>query len=314
MFKIYKKQGEDLYDFTDICGELSLGNSSSELSEKLSFNIQGKFLNEADIILLYEDNKKIYEGIVISVEIEENTSSISSFDFGWYLNKNEDSFQFKDTVSNCIIKVLNAYNIPIGSISNINVIHENTHRGTLDEIIKKLIEYATINNGIKYNWQMRENKFYLEEEGSNPIVFNTSLFQVEGDILNFMKEPKIKRSIENLKNAVKVINEEDNKISVLAYQEDSSSIAKYGKIQKLETLSKDEKGTAGNVAINQLKLLNKVENTLSVTLPGIIDCRSNKVLKFDDDILGIKGNYKIISCNHKITPSSHLMSLELELI
>jgi len=314
MFKIYKKVGSDLFDFTDICGKLSLRSTDSEISEELSFDIKGKFLQEDAIVTLYEDGKSVYEGIVITAEGEENTTSISCFDFGWYINKNEDIYQFNDTISKCITKICNDHGVPIGGIISIPIKFKNIIRGNLNDIIEKLMEYATKNNGIKYIWAMRGGKFYLEKESSNVVIFNTKQFGANVDITKLMSSPKIKRSIENLVNAVKVADQEESKISVLAYKEDAASIKKHGKIQKLESISKDEKATAGNIATNDLKLLNKVEVTAQVTLPGIIACRANKVLQFDDDKIGIKGKFKVKQCSHDIGGTSHLMDLELELM
>jgi len=314
MFKIYKKVGADLYDFTDICGKLTLRSTDSEISEQLSFDVKGKFIKEDDIIQLYEDKTKVFEGITISVDIDENITSVNVFDFGWYLNKNEDIYQFNNSVSKCITQICNNHDVPIGGIVNIPISFKKIIRGNLNDIIKKLMEYATKNNGIKYIWEMREGKFHLEKESSNVIIYNTKLFGGNIDITKLMNGASVKRSIENLVNAVKVADQEDSKVTVLAYKEDSSSIAKHGKIQKLESISKDERKTAKSIAANQLKLLNKVEITTGVTLPGVMACRANKVLQFDDTLVGISGKFKIKQCTHNISSTSHLMDLDLEVL
>ena len=314
MFKIYKKLGADLYDFTDVCGPLTLRSTDSEISEELNFVIKGKSLQEDNIIMLYEDTTKVFEGITIVADIDENITSLNVFDFGWYINKNEDIYQFNSTISKCITKICNDHGIPIGGIVNIPVNFKKIIRGSLNDIISKLMEYATLNNGIKYIWEMRGGKFYLEKETTNVIVYNSSLFGANVDITKLMNNAKVKRSIEDLVNAVKVADQEDSKISVLAYKEDLASIKKYGKIQKLESISKDEKGAAPNIAVNQLKLLNKVTVTSQVILPGVIACRANKILKFDDTLVGITGSFKVKQCTHNITSTSHLMNLELELM
>jgi len=314
MFKIYKKLGTDLYDFTDVCGPLTLRSTDSEISEELNFAIKGKSLQEDNIIVLYEDTTKVFEGITIVADIDENTTSLNVFDFGWYINKNEDIYQFNSTISKCIAKICNDHSIPIGGIVNIPINFKKITRGSLNDIISKLMEYATLNSGIKYIWEMREGKFYLEKESNNVIVYNSSLFGPNIDITKLMSNAKVKRSIEDLVNAVKVADQEDSKISILAYKEDMASIKKHGKIQRLESISKDEKGTAINIATNELKLLNKVAVTSQVTLPDIIACRANKILKFDDTLVNVNGSFKVLQCTHKITSTSHLMDLQLELI
>ena len=314
MFKIYKKVDGDLYDFTDICGKLALRSTSSEISEELTFEIKGKFLQEDDVVILCEDDKNIFQGIVITAEIDENTTSVTIYDFGWYINKSEDVFQFNNTISKCITQICVDHGIPVGSIADIPIKYKGIIRGNLNDIISKLMEYATKNNGIKYIWAMREGKFYLEKETSNVVIYSTKLFGDDIDITKLMSGVKIKRSIENLVNAVKVVDQEESLISVLAYKEDTASIAKHGKIQKLESINKDERSTANNVATNQLKLLNKVTVSAPVTLPGITACRADKILKFDDTIVGLTGSFKVTQCTHNIGGTSHLMDLTLELM
>ncbi len=314
MYKIYKKTGKDLYNFTDNCGEITLRSSASEISEELSFEIKGRFLNEGDKLVLYKDKIKIFEGIIITVDIQEYTSSISCADFGWYLNKNEDMYQFNDSITGCIKRILNDHAIPIGFLENITIAYKKVNRGNLSDLIKKLLEYAQKSTGKIYIWEMRQGKFYLELQSNKVITYTTNLFENTIDVTKLSSNQTYKKSIDKLYNAVKVVNQEENEVGTLAYREDRNSINKYGKIQKLETVTKEEKGNATNIAVNQLKLLNKIDYNVNVELPGIIECRANKVLQFKDDKIIANGNYRILQCTHNINANKHLMDLELEVI
>lgn len=314
MFKIYRQNNKDLYDFTDYCGALSLRSSNGEISEQLSFDIRGDFLNEGDIIQLYYKGNFVYKGIVTKVGIGEYTRNIDTFDFGWYLNKSEEAEQFNTTVSKCIEKICNKFEIPIEKIVNIPITFKDTIKGTASSMINELIEYTTKQIDKEYNWEVRKGKFNLEERSKNTVIYTTPFFINGLNITKLLSAPKITKSIEGLVNAVKVVMEEDKTLTVLSYKESSGSIAKFGKIQKIETVNKEEKANASNIAFHTLKKLNKIEHRLTVELLGNIECRANKNLHIENEIMKIKGDFRILSCEHSITPNKHTMSLELEVI
>lgn len=314
MFRIYKKVGVDLYDFTDLCGNLTFRSEDSEISEEVNFIVKGTQIAESDIILVKKDGIDIYEGIVTTVEQSQYTKNVRCFDFGWYLNKNEEAYQFNCIIDEALEEICNDFDIEIGFITSIPIHIKKVVRGKINTILNNLITYAEKSTGTEYVWEMRNGKFYVEKLNNNVVVYNTDLFGAEVDITTLMQDPIITKSIENMKNAVKVINQKDNGIKVVAYSEDLVGIKKRGKVQKIEFLAKKDNANAKNVADGQLKLLNKVETTFPVTLPGVIECRANKVLQFDDDIIGIKGKFRVKRCRHNINATSHTMDLGLELI
>lgn len=311
---LLKVDGKDLYDFTDICDEITRRSSDSEISEEVSFSTKGKYLSEGDRVIMMEYGKKLFEGIVVDVKQGEFTSEVNCFDFGWYLNKNEDAYQFNATCTDCITRVCKDHGIPVGSIASMRTVYNKVKKGNIADIIKDIIEYHEKSTGIKHIWYMSRNKLYVEKQDSNIVVYNTNVNNTTVEITKLLSKPSLSSSIDNLYNAIKVVNQEDNSINVLAYAEDRNSIGKYGRLQKLETVTKEETSNARNVATGQLKLLNKIKRNLSVTLLGVSECRANKILYVENDIMNIKGKFIIKSCEHSYTKSLHLMSLSLEVI
>lgn len=307
--KIYKIVNKDMYDFTDYCGEITLRSDSNELAEELSFNVKGTEIITGDIITLYEENK-IFEGIVVDVTQEEFTKSVTCFDFAWYLNKNEDIFQFNYSVSKAIEKLCTENGIVIGFIEPISAVYKKIIKGSLSSVIEDLLAYATSVTGFKYIFYMREGKFYCTKQETSTVVYTSNAFYSNSNITDLLQNPSIKYSIENMFNVVKVTNQSDNNVSTLALVQDVESVSKYGRLQKLETVSDKEKGSAKLVASNALKELNKISKTLSVTLPGNIECRAHKLLEFDTDF--VKGIYEIKKCVHEFSSTGHIMQLELE--
>lgn len=307
--KIYKIVNKDMYDFTDYCGEITLRSDSNELAEELSFDVKGTEIVAGDIITLYEENK-IYEGIVVEVTQEEFIKSVTCFDFAWYLNKNEDIFQFNYSVSRAIEKLCTENGITIGFIEPISAIYKKIVKGPLSSVIEDLLAYATSVTGFKYIFYMREGKFYCTKQETSTVVYTSNVFYSNSNITDLLQNPSIKYSIENMVNVVKVTNQSDNNVTTLALAQDVTSVNKYGRLQKLETVSDKEKGSAKLVATNTLKELNKVSKTLSVVLPGNINCRAHKLLEFNTDF--VKGIYEIKKCVHEFSNIGHVMQLELE--
>lgn len=313
MFTIYKQVKSDLYDFTDVCSEIQLRSNQSEISEHLSFKVKGTQISEGDIIVLRKDSSDIFLGVVESVDKDKNTKTVNCFDFGWYLNKNEEVYQFNCTVSEAIHKICDDFQIRKGKIADINVKVKKVFTGVLSDIIRQLLELATSNNSIEYISYMSQNGFNVELRSKTVVYYNTKMFGSEINITELIANANLSRSISELKNAIKVVNQEENNVSVLAYEEDSESIKRFGLLQKIESLSNEEKNNAKNIATTNLKKLNKVSVLSNLELPGIIECRANKILEFHDEVIGIHGFYIVKICEHTITSSSHLMKLELEL-
>lgn len=309
---ILKIQGSDIYDITDVCSSVGRRSSESEISEELSFEIKGNHLSEGDKVSFREDGQEIFKGIVVSVDGDKDIKDITCFDFGWYLNKNEDTYQLNASCSDCIGRICRDHGVPVGNIVSMNTVYKKVKRGKLSELIKDIIEYHEKSTGVKHIWYMFKNKFYVEKQIQNPVKYITKVNNLPVDVMELLSDVKISSSIEDLYNAIKVTNQEDNSIKTLAYAEDKNSIAKYGRLQKLETVTKEEVKNSKNIASGQLKLLNKTSKQISVTLLGVSDCRANKILVIDNDIIGIKGKYIIKSCSHDYRKSIHLMDLSLE--
>lgn len=310
MWSIYKKDGKDLYNFTDLLGEFSLRSSEKEISQELKFRVRATTIDIGDIIILFKDGKKVFEGIVVEAIKNEYTKNLICYDYGWYLNKNEDMFQFNTTVTKAITRLLNEYEIPIGEIAAIDVVYKNTTRGNISEIIKEMIEYAELFTDEKYYWQINNNKFYLKKQSSDTVVFTDEIFDT--DITTVISNAVYKKSIDDLCNAIKIVNTEKNQMVQYGYAEDKESIEKYGRLQKVEVLSKKKKSTGSVVANSTLKKLSKPTAYVSAIFPGVIECKANVVLEFDGTVMGIEGKFKITDCVHNVTNASHTMTLELE--
>lgn len=321
MHKLYKQSGNDLTDISNFCADIKKRSTKREVSEELNFKVVGddvyklnETLKEGDIIVLKSNNKVYFKGVVVTLDISgRKDKTVKCFDFGYYLNKNEAIYQFDSSVSENIKKILKDFDIKIGNIVEIPTLFKKVTRGTLTNIIDKMLNFAEKEQGKRYIWEMKEDAFMLQELTDKIITYTNDKIKEAENINKYISRPTRKVSIEGLYNAIKVAGESENKVNDLAYKEDSANIAKYGKMQRLEYLDKGDYGKATNIANNQLKLLNKVQDTITCTLLGNDECRANRILQIEEPVTGITGKYLIISCTHRIN-NVYLMDLELEVI
>lgn len=322
MHKLYKLDGDNSIDLTNLTGKITRRSTSDEAAEELSFmftsedELKNDILQEGDIIILKNNTEVLFKGVLVKRSSNGRfIQNIQCFDFGWYLNKNEDIYQFNNTISENIRRIMNDYQITIGEIVDIPTIHKDINRGTLISIIKEMLKMAEKDQGKRYRFEMREDKFYLEELSKDPITYNTSLIAGKDENINkYIKNPSITTSIDGLYNSIRVAGEEKNSITQIAGVEDAASIKKYGKLQKLEFLSKDDYSKGANIAQNQLQTLNRVVHDISVELLGNDACRANRVISIEEPVTGISGNFNIKKCTHNISLTSHTMQLDLEVI
>lgn len=321
VYSLLKIQGNTTIDITELLKEgVQKRSTAEEISEELSFTLAYtpkitniNLLNEGDKIIFRVDGVSRFNGIVVKKSVTKTEISYSAFDYGWYFNKNEEVYQFNSTVSENVKKICNDFGITIGYLTNIPTKFNKIVKGTLSSIIKEMVDLATKDQGVKYYWYVSNNKFYLEKFNTNPVVL-TSKYLNGNSITDFISDYSSESSIDGMYNAIKVVESEENKVTQLAYQQDSNSINKYGKLQKIEEVSKEEKSKALNIARNTLKELNKVQKTFSITVLGNVNCRANKVLSFNEPLYNFTGNYKIKQCTHNFNGASYTMNLELEVI
>lgn len=113
-------------------------------------------------------------------------------------------------------------------------------------------------------------------------------------------------SIEDMKNSVKVVTENDKVYTVKAVAKDTDSIYKYGALQ--EVLKIDEKdGDADIYAKNKLSEVNKVKESFSIEIIEAINSytRAGSMIMVDDV------NYLIESTDHSIKNGVHYVKLGL---
>jgi hypothetical protein len=117
-------------------------------------------------------------------------------------------------------------------------------------------------------------------------------------------------SIEALRNKITLVQEQENAVKTIAETQDNTSIGKYGTLQEVLTIDDKDIAKARNIAKNKLKELNKVKNTLSVTLLTNNKIQAGRVIKIVENSKNYY--YEIVSCNVEIVNNNQICNLSLE--
>ena len=248
---------------------------------------------------VWDDGKVQFYGIIVSMD--ENVRpphSYKALDFSYNL-KGDEIIQFKNIAADSAIKKLLKKQGVSSKVCSIPTKINKIYKATVVEILKDILKAAKKDQGKSYFFEVDGNKVVVEEK--KKIKISPSFLMSD--------EAAITRSIEELRNEVKVVH--DNK--VLATASDNSSIQKLGTVRRVEEIQDSiSKAKAQNVAKKQLKDLNRIKSVKQVTLlvtDGYWDIKKNRLIKLKGG--GLDGWYRIRSSNHSIEGNIHKVEIEV---
>lgn len=309
MIDIFVLSNDKEYEVRKITNDLELSNDKENLGAELSFSISNLIgFEEGDIILLKENNLEIFRGIIVDYNPDlKSKSSYVSLDFAFYLNENQVFYKFNnESASNCITKILKDFNITIGDIPNITHKIKKIYNGEkASEVIKDILEQVTDATGTEYYFEMKYGKFY---------IYDLNKFEVEYEVDDsiLLSDLNFKRSIKSLKNSVVVTLSEEEDGRILHTSKDNNSISKFGQLQLIEKINKEEEGKASSIASKLLKEKNKTDITVSFSIVGDFSIHPARLIRLN--LKSIKGVFRIKNVKHSIANKFHKTSLELEVI
>ena len=304
----------DGVDISCYAGGLSWQNTIDELATKMNFEVAKsgtRYVNTympqiGSIINLYT-NIEIFRGIVIDVDDGSDTvNKYTVCDFGWYLNKSKETYQFNNmTAYKAIKKVCEDFNIPIDSVPELNTpIKQIYVDKTVSDIIANILDLC----GGSYNFDVTPQGLRIYPYGAylatpefritpnTPLVSSPSL---RGGVSHSV-------SIEDMKNSIKVISEADNVYTVKTVLKDTDSIYKFGVLQEVVKID-PEKENAKTVAETKLKELNTPKETFSFDMIESVDSytRAGMAIVLDEV------RYLIEGTNHSIKNGIHHVKVDL---
>lgn len=299
-------------DITKLVEKLNLTNSIESLSTTASLTL-ASFKDTSFLVDVKVGDKLIIDdvltGIVVDVTYNKNSTDINVFDISFYLSKNHILKQFRNTTSKAAINSICSelgikVNVKSGLDTKINLMFKNKSASDcINEIIK---ENQKITAKVYFIY-VKNNTLIIEELGSEKINITYKL----NEDLTFkndevFSEKVINENIEELKNSIIVVSDDNKAIKILSKKDDETSIKKFGKLQTVVELNSKENKSASKVANVNLSSLNKIKKNLTVKVISDNYIISGKKISLDNK------DYLIKSVNLDFVNNSFQGSLELK--
>ncbi|MBX4149503.1 XkdQ/YqbQ family protein [Paenibacillus lautus] len=312
---------------TQLIGSLAWSSNIDALGEELSFNYaynDSQFFKKWDLIevgdqiALFNEGKFLNYYVVITDSMNGRFGkSFTCFDRSWYLNKNETVIQFKKAAaSQAIAKLLDKFGVKHQIASMPTLITKIYKEELVSDIMADILEQVYQETKQRYRVEMNKGILTIQKMSDlviNPISRlsdNTYAFPVTDTISN----PSRERSIEEMKNKVIVVSEDEKSTKVFAEASDPKSISKYGQLTDVVTVEKKNASQARNIAANTLSEMNKMGETISCEMIGHDEIRAGRILNMNEPVTGIVGKYLIKSASHTVNNGIHKVSVELEAV
>lgn len=255
-----------------------------------------------DTIKLYENNKVIFVGEVITKESKSETGTViySCTDLLNHLLKSTGVYNFSNTTAEKITKKVCAdFEIDVGAITETKAPIKKmiVDGNTIYEIIMMAYTKAAEQTGKKYICRMNGTSLSVDVKGT---IVNNFVLAEEYNITN----TKYEETIESMVNVVKIYDETGAQIGEV---KNDTWINKYGIYQQIY---KKESGINETTAANNM--LSGVEK--KVTLDGIdgdLACIAGNGVEVYDKATGLNGVFWIDSDTHTWEKGTHIMNLEL---
>ncbi len=318
--------GNIMTNVTPIVGTISRRSNINELGEQLDFDIafnDARFfpqnpVNVGSLIMLKNGEDEVMRAIAIKESKTALNVQYNCFDYAFYLNKSKAVYQFtKMKADQAIKKVLRDFNIPVGNICNISYPITKIYSGdVVSEIIKDILDMAEKALGIKYRMEMRLGKLYIEPQKDLVIspTFRIASNIAPAPIANTISNPQRIRSIEEMRNSVKIITGNEEKMRVVANVKNDSLIKQYGLLQEVLSIDDKDIAQANRIAQNMLKELGKVFEENNIDMIGHDDVRAGRIMTIEEPLTGMSGKYLITDASHTIKSGIHTVSVGLEAV
>lgn len=279
-----------------------------------------------DVAILMKGNTEVYRGVIVE-ESKSGRESIKYmvYDYAWYLGKSKSVYQFNRVpASRAITRILNDFGMLIGKVPTMNTLIDEIYlEKSPAEIIEDIYKKEERATGKRINVEMRNGKIYFEEmkdlviKGTFKLAGNVEAYDVMANPLGADR----KRSIESMRNRVKILIERDDdeknkgkaKYEVVATAQDEKLISKFGLVEDVFKIDAEDAAKAKEVARILLKRLARIHETNSIPLMGDIAFKAGRLFDAKEPVTGLSGRYMILAAEHTVRNQIHTMEIELVL-
>ena len=309
----------DDIDITPTAGGIAWRNTIAELATTLNFEV-GKvnarhtkvYLPQEGSIVRLVSAGEILRGIILTVDDGSAVSNkYTAVDFGFYLNKNTETYQFTNEPAGAAIKkICSDFGIPTDSLCDLPLnISKIYLTKPASDIIRDILEQATAVTGYAYNFDVTPKGLRVYRLGdlkADP-RFRLSENTREYASADLRGSVSHSVSIADMKNSVKVISGDEKGFSVLGNERDAGLISKFGLLQTVEKIKEENVGDAGNIARRKLAEFSQKAESFSFEI--IEGDGSYTRAGYELEVDGVK--FIIEGTTHSITNGVRRVKLDL---
>lgn len=320
-FLLYK--GSTVTDITEAVSSPEARDELSALSVELTFtavrnNNRDKYMHwyniePGDKIRVVNHGAEVFSGVILTVGLD---GTVTANDPGWYLTKSEIVLQVSNAAAaDAVRRMCAKAGIPAGTIDLPPTrISEVWVGSTPEQILEDILDICSAETGQSYRRRVRNGALQVGPLPSVPIIAyhkpadNLGAFDItlaKGDVTG-------SDSMSELTNSV-VLAEGGDTAKTLGRAYNSASIAKYGLLQAVETLSGDETTAQARQRVKNL-LVQGDRLTRERTVDeiwGADEVVSGILLQFQPNSYGVTGVQRVTGVTHRYG-HPHLMSLTVE--
>lgn len=320
-FLLYK--GSTVTDITEAVSSPEARDELSALSVELTFtavrnNNRDKYMHWYDIqpgdkIRVVNHGAEVFSGVILTVGLD---GTVTANDPGWYLSKSETVLQVSNAAAaDAVRRMCAKAGITAGTIDLPPTrISEVWVGSTPEQILEDILDICSAETGQTYRRRVRNGALQVGPLPSVPIIAyhkpadNLGAFDItlaKGDVTG-------SDSMSELTNSV-VLAEGGDTAKTLGRAYNSASIAKYGLLQEVETLSGDETTAQARQRVkNLLSQGDRLTRERTVEeIWGADEVVSGILLQFQPNSYGVTGVQRVTGVTHRYG-HPHLMSLTVE--
>ena len=316
-------KGSTVTDITEAVSSPEARDELSALSVELTFtavrnNNRDKYMHwyniePGDKIRVVNHGAEVFSGVILTVGLD---GTVTANDPGWYLTKSEIVLQVSNAAAaDAVRRMCAKAGIPAGTIDLPPTrISEVWVGSTPEQILEDILDICSAETGQSYRRRVRNGALQVGPLPSVPIIAyhkpadNLGAFDItlaKGDVTG-------SDSMSELTNSV-VLAEGGDTAKTLGRAYNSASIAKYGLLQAVETLSGDETTAQARQRVKNL-LVQGDRLTRERTVDeiwGADEVVSGILLQFQPNSSGVTGVQRVTGVTHRYG-HPHLMSLTVE--
>lgn len=250
---ILYRDGAAARDITAFCGDLTAKDDLDALSVEVTFHIfksvWDKYtpalnLAPGDKIRIVNHGNTVFSGVIVTVTLD---GTVTAYDRGWYLNKSEIILQVNNLAADQVIRQASAKaGVSVASVCSLPTKITQLWTGkTPADIFDEVLETAEAETGKNYYYYVAERGLVVAPLPTSAIkAMHRPAENLPGfDITWALGEVSGEDSISDTYNAVVIAAESDGRAYRGAQASNAASIARYGFLQKVETVTENP-GTA----------------------------------------------------------------------